>query len=139
MNDSWYCQLFYLLTVGSASRSSQSSFHEHQILPIACRIDGRSMVKALTMSPGLQAPDASRSSLMMGASQQPPSTPTSARAGDSSASAAFASPLQIPEGGMRSQDLACKLAALELSAAQSGPQSPSHRVFVWRRRCAYVV
>ena len=48
----------------------------------------------------MQAPDASRSSLTMAASQQAPSTPASARVGDPSASAAFASPLQIPEGGM---------------------------------------
>ena len=45
----------------------------------------------------LQAPDASRSSLMVGGSQ--PSTPTSARAGDPAASAAFASPLDVPEAG----------------------------------------
>ena len=48
----------------------------------------------------MQVPDASRSSMMVGASQQDPSTPTSMRGGDPSASSAFASPLQLPEAGV---------------------------------------
>ena len=58
---------------------------------------------------------------MMGASQQQPSTPTSARAGDPSASAAFASPLQIPEGGMRLPNLALAHLCNTGGPAQSCP------------------
>ena len=55
----------------------------------------------------LQVPDASRSSMMVGVSQQDPSTPTSTRAGEPSASSAFASPLQLPEAGVFPQGIPC--------------------------------
>ena len=44
---------------------------------------------------------------MVGASQQDPSTPTSTRGGDPSASSAFASPLQLPEAGVFLQGIPC--------------------------------
>ena len=87
--------------------SDQVSFHLTLRLSSLPTMYGTGITSCKSSSDKLafaKAPDASRSSIM-GASQQPPSTPTSARAGDPSASAAFASPLHIPEGGMHPQAL----------------------------------